>query len=211
MRRPHEVDFMERRHLLAACVLTACGLLQTPVCLAQTAVLQGMVETTGMPDVDAMTVPAPELAPPVAPQRGGAHFRGTALSPKMAPIEGNGERPTTYVNTAEDHRTYFQKHPKVKATVIGAGVGAAGGAVVGLVSHRGLFRGAAIGAGVGAGTGLIRSSDTLKRHPMVRDVATGTAVGLGLGWAASRRGSTIGKAGALGALGGLGYSFLKKL
>ena len=206
---------MERRQLLAACVLAACGFSQMPASLAQTAVLQGMVETTGMPDVDALTVPAPALgpatAPPFAPQRGGAHFHGTALSPRMAPLTGGESRPTTYVNTAEDHRTYFQKHPKVKATVIGAGVGAAGGAVVGLVSHRGIFRGAAIGAGVGAGTGLIRSSDTLKRHPVIRDVATGTAVGLGLGWAASRRGSTVGKAGALGALGGLGYSFLKKL
>src|SRR5262249_45082281 len=148
---------------------------------------------------------------------GGPHFHGTALTPRMAPIESD-ERPTTYVNTdeqrsyaAEDHRTYFQRHPKVKATVVGAGVGAAGGAVVGLISHRGMLRGAAIGAGAGAGTGLIRSSETLKRHPVIRDVATGTAVGLGLGWAASRRGGTVGKAGALGALGGLGYNFLKKL
>lgn len=109
-----------------------------------------------------------------------------------------------------DNRTFFQRHPKVKAATIGAGVGAAAGAVTGLVSGRGVLRGTAIGAGAGAGVGLIRSSRTLKRHPIIRDVATGTVAGLGLGWAASRRGRTIGKATAIGAAAGLGVGLLRR-
>ena len=117
----------------------------------------------------------------------------------------------TVVVDHTDRRTYFQKHPKVKSAVIGAGVGAGAGAVTGLISHRGIFRGAAIGAGTGAGVGLIRSSQTLKRHPIIRDVATGTAAGFGLGAAASRHGRTMGKSAAVGAAVGLGYNLLKRL
>ena len=85
--------------------------------------------------------------------------------------------------------TYWQRHPKVKAAAIGGGVGAAGGALVGGLTGHGVVRGAAIGAGTGAGVGLIRSSRTLKRHPIMRDVATGTTAGLGVGWAGGRGGS----------------------
>ncbi|MDZ4835131.1 MAG: hypothetical protein SGJ27_15250 [Candidatus Melainabacteria bacterium] len=111
----------------------------------------------------------------------------------------------------EDRRPYFQKHPKVKSAVVGAGVGAAGGAVAGLVSGRGVLRGAAIGGGTGAGVGLIRSSRTMKRHPLAKDMATGAAVGFGLGAASSRRGSTMVKSAAIGTAVGGGVHFLKKM
>ncbi len=120
-------------------------------------------------------------------------------------------RPRTAVRTVyvRDRRTFFQRHPKVKAAAIGAGVGAAGGAVTGLISGRGVVRGAAIGAGAGAGVGLVRSSRTLKRHPIIRDTATGALVGLGIGGAASRRGKRMGQGMAVGAAVGLGYGLLK--
>jgi hypothetical protein len=110
-----------------------------------------------------------------------------------------------------DDRTYWQRHPMQKGAAIGGGVGAAGGAIAGLISGRGLLRGAAIGAGTGAGVGVVRTSQTMKRHPVVRDTATGGLVGLGLGWASSRRGSTIGKTAGVGAAGGFGYALLKDL
>lgn len=111
----------------------------------------------------------------------------------------------------KDNRTYFQRHPKVKAATIGAGVGAGAGAVTGLVTRRGVVRGAAIGAGTGAGVGLVRSSKTMKRHPIVKNTATGALVGLGLGAAGSRRGSTVTKTTAAGAAVGLGYGLFKQL
>lgn len=130
--------------------------------------------------------------------------RPTQVAPKRTLVK-------TVVVERRDDRTYFQKHPKVKSAAVGAGVGAGAGAVTGLISRRGVMRGAAIGAGSGAGVGLIRSSDTLKRHPIVRDVATGTVAGLGFGAAASKRKGTIGKSTAVGAAVGLGYSLLKKV
>lgn len=117
---------------------------------------------------------------------------------------------TVYVEK-QDNRTYFQKHPKVKSAVIGAGVGAGAGAVTGLISRRGILRGGAIGAGTGAGIGLIRSSQTMRRHPIVKNTTTGAVAGLGLGAAASRRGGTIVKSTAVGTAIGLGYSLFKKL
>ncbi|MBA3995163.1 MAG: hypothetical protein C0469_16715 [Cyanobacteria bacterium DS2.3.42] len=116
---------------------------------------------------------------------------------------------TVYV---KDDRTYFQRHPKVKAATIGAGVGAGAGALTGLVTGRGVLRGGAIGAGTGAGVGLVRSSTTMKRHPIIRDVATGTLVGGGLGWAGSRGGGrTIAKTAGVGAAIGLGVGLFKHL
>jgi len=109
----------------------------------------------------------------------------------------------------KDNRTFFQRHPKVKAATVGAGVGAAAGAVTGLVSGRGVVRGGLIGAGTGAGVGLVRSSDTLKRHPIVRDVATGGLVGLGLGAAASRRSKRVWQGAGVGSAAGLAYGLLK--
>ncbi len=115
---------------------------------------------------------------------------------------------TVYV---KDNRTYFQRHPKVKAATVGAGVGAGVGALTGLVTGRGVIRGGAIGAGTGAGVGLVRSSTTMKRHPIIRDVATGTLVGGGLGWAGSRRRGTIAKTAGVGAALGLGVGLFKHL
>ncbi len=108
-----------------------------------------------------------------------------------------------------DQRTFWQRHPKVKAAAIGAGVGTAAGAVTGLVSGRGVVRGGLIGAGTGAGVGLVRSSDTLKRHPIIRDVATGGLVGLGFGAAASRRSKRVWQGAGVGSAAGLAYGLLK--
>ncbi|MBX9939187.1 MAG: hypothetical protein K2Y32_08050 [Candidatus Obscuribacterales bacterium] len=109
----------------------------------------------------------------------------------------------------QDNRTYWQKHPKVRATALGAGVGTAAGAVTGLVSGRGVVRGGLIGAGTGAGVGLVRSSETMKRHPIVRDVASGTLVGLGLSAAATRGKKRLWQGTGVGAAVGLGYGLLK--
>ena len=116
---------------------------------------------------------------------------------------------TVYVEK-RDNRTYFQRHPKVKSAVIGAGIGAGTGAIAGLISRRGVLRGGAIGAGTGAGVGLIQSSRTMKRHPIIKNTSTGALAGLGLGAASSRRGGTVAKSTAVGAAVGLGYSLFKK-
>jgi hypothetical protein len=107
--------------------------------------------------------------------------------------------------------TYFSQHPKVKAATIGAGVGAGAGALTGLITHKGVMRGAAIGAGTGAGVGLVQSSRTMKRHPIIKDVAEGTLVGGGLGLAGSRQGRTAVKTAGVGAAVGLGAGLLKNL
>lgn len=104
---------------------------------------------------------------------------------------------------------FFTRHPKVKAATVGAGVGAGAGALTGLVTHRGVARGAAIGAGAGAGVGLVQSSDTMKRHPIIKDVAEGTIVGGGLGLAGGRRHGTAVKTAGVGAALGLGVGLLK--
>lgn len=105
-------------------------------------------------------------------------------------------------------RSYLYRHPKVKSATVGALVGTAGGAAVGLISGRGIGRGALIGAGTGAGVGLIRSSETLKRHPIVRTTATGTAAGLGIGLIASRGHNGGLKGAAIGGAVGLGIGAL---
>lgn len=115
---------------------------------------------------------------------------------------------TRYVYV-KDNRSYWQRHPKVKAVAIGAGVGTAAGAVTGMIAGKGVLRGAAIGAGTGAGVGLVRSSRTMKRHPIIMDTATGTLAGLGLGAAASRRGKRIGQATGVGAAVGLAAGLLR--
>jgi hypothetical protein len=105
-------------------------------------------------------------------------------------------------------RNYLYQHPKVKSATVGALVGTAGGAAVGLLSGRGIGRGALIGAGTGAGVGLIRSSEILKRHPIARSTATGTAAGLGLGMIASRSHHAGLKGAAVGGAIGLGFGAL---
>lgn len=114
------------------------------------------------------------------------------------------------VHKTRIHTTgYFAAHPKVKAATVGAGVGAGAGALTGLITHRGVMRGAVVGAGTGAGVGLVRSSRTMNRHPIVKDVATGTLVAGGLGLAASRRHSTALKTAGVGAAIGLGAGLLQ--
>jgi hypothetical protein len=110
-----------------------------------------------------------------------------------------------------DQRTFWQRHPMAKGATIGAGVGAGTGALTGLITKRGVLRGAAIGAGTGAGVGVIRTSKIMKRHPIVRDIATGATAGLGLGWAGSRHGRRIGQATGVGAAIGLGVGLFKNL
>ena len=103
---------------------------------------------------------------------------------------------------------YFADHPKVKAVTIGAGVGTAAGAVTGLVTGRGVLRGAAIGAGAGAGVGLVRSSQIMHRHPIVKDIATGSLVGWGLGFAGGRNHGTALRGTGVGAAVGLATGLL---
>lgn len=122
-------------------------------------------------------------------------------------------RPRTQVRTVyvRDQRTFFQRHPMIKGATIGAGVGAAAGAITGAITRRGIMRGALIGAGTGAGIGVVRTSRTMRRHPIIRDVATGALAGMGIGWAGSRRGGTVGKAAGIGALAGLGWGLFRHL
>jgi len=130
-------------------------------------------------------------------------------APIPAGVSTTRKRPVVRTVYVRDRRTYWQRHPKVRAVAIGAGVGAGAGAVTGLISGRGVLRGAAWGAGSGAGVGLVRSSRTMRRHPIMRDTATGALVGLGIGGAASRHGRRIGQVTAVGAAVGLGYGLLK--
>src|SRR5205085_2179863 len=130
-------------------------------------------------------------------------------SPASATTYNAGVSKTHHGSTTVKTGTYWQRHPKVKSAAIGAGVGTAAGAVTGLVTHRGIVRGAAIGAGTGAGVGLIRSSSTMKRHPIVKDLATGSAVGLGLGMAGGRGHHPGLKAAAVGGAVGLGIGLFK--
>lgn len=119
------------------------------------------------------------------------------------------QRPVTRTVYVKDNRTFFQRHPRVKAAAIGAGVGTAAGAVTGLIARRGVVRGAAIGAGTGAGVGLLRSSPLMKRHPIVNDVATGSLVGLGVSAAATRGGKRLWQGTGVGAAVGLGAGLLR--
>lgn len=111
-------------------------------------------------------------------------------------------------------KKFFYEHPKVKSATIGAGAGAGVGAVTGLLTGRGVLRGAALGAGTGAGVGLIQSSQTMKRHPIMKDVAQGTLVGTGVGLAANRgygTGRRTTQTAVAGAAVGLGIGLLKEL
>ena len=181
----------------ASCLLTLQALAPA---FAQTTMLMGSA-THNTSSSKVSTSNTVRLSPPQTPRY---DYR-----PPVAPAPRTVyQTRTVYV---KDNRTYFQRHPKVKAATIGAGVGAGAGALTGLVTGRGVLRGGAIGAGTGAGVGLVRSSTTMKRHPIVRDVATGALVGGGLGWAGSRRRGTIAKTAGVGAALGLGVGLFKHL
>lgn len=130
-----------------------------------------------------------------------------SLTPAFADTIKGGVTKTTVKG-----QTFLQKHPVVKRTAIGAGVGAGAGALTGLVTKKGTLRGAAIGAAAGSSVGLIKSSKTLNRHPVASKVAQGTAIGLGVGLAASRGHNATKRtltAGGIGAAVGLGAGFLR--
>jgi hypothetical protein len=117
------------------------------------------------------------------------------------------QQPAPYQQSISFH-DYISTHPKLKSATVGAGVGTAAGAITGLLTGRGVIRGAVIGAGAGAGTGLIRSSQTMQRHPIMRTIATGTMVGLGLGMVGSRVQGTTARTAGVGAAAGLGTALL---
>ena len=199
---------MKRNTLKGVVAAASCllSLQATVPAFSQTTMLMGSAShsTVGAHTVRTTTTSTNQvrLSPP---QR--ARYDVRPGAPAAAPRTVYQTR-TVYV---KDNRTYFQRHPKVKAATVGAGVGAGVGALTGLVTGRGVVRGGAIGAGTGAGVGLVRSSTTMKRHPIIRDVATGTLVGGGLGWAGSRGRGTIAKTAGVGAALGLGVGLFKHL
>lgn len=129
----------------------------------------------------------------------------------FSPVSADSLKGTVKSSTAST-KTYLKKHPNVKKVAVGAGVGAGAGALTGLVTGKGVLRGAAIGTAAGGGVGLIKSSKTLKQHPIAEKVAEGAVIGLGLGLAGSG-GHNSSKnalaAGGLGAAVGLGAGLLK--
>lgn len=128
--------------------------------------------------------------------------------PASADTYSSGVSKTTTSKTKE----FFQKHEAVRKATIGAGVGTATGAVTGLISGKGMVRGAAIGAGTGATVGVINSSKILAKHPIMRDVATGTTAATGLAMTAMKgHGSTkkTVEGAAIGAGLGLAVGLLK--
>lgn len=125
----------------------------------------------------------------------------------QSPAYQSSYRPPAYQQSISFH-DYISTHPKLRSATVGAGVGTAAGAITGLITGRGVLRGAVIGAGAGAGTGLIRSSQTMQRHPIMRTIATGTMVGLGLGMVGSRMHGTTARTAGVGAAAGLGTALL---
>jgi len=200
---------------------TALGLLPSAPALAQATVLTGQVATIGTQPL--LERPASYDRPP---SYGGTTYvqpkmQGNAAAAQKVPSHANltsstnqnfhPQRPLIHTVYVRDNRTFFQRHPMVKSASVGAGVGAGAGALTGLVTGRGVVRGALIGGGAGAGVGVVRSSQIMKRHPIVRDVATGSLVGLGLGAAASRGHRLPLQATGVGAAIGLGAGLFKNL
>lgn len=134
-----------------------------------------------------------------------AAVSSTLNLPAEAQYSGYAGRQTNSV------KSFFYRHPKVKSATIGAGIGTAAGAATGLITGRSVAKGALVGAGTGAGVGLIRSSEILRRHPIVKNTATGAAVGLGLGVAAQRGHNSGLKGAAVGAGVGLGLGALSQV
>jgi hypothetical protein len=196
--------FYPRPYLLIAAV-SVLQFASSPV-MAQTTVLTGAAGPSTMPKL-IMQTPKYDTYSASSPQVQAAQV---PRAPQRAQVNRvYVDRPVIRTVYLKDNRTYFQRHPKVKAATVGAGVGTAAGALTGLVSGRGVLRGGLIGAGTGAGVGLIRSSETMRRHPIIKNVATGSAVGLGLAAAASRHHLWAGT--GVGAAAGLGYGLFKFL
>ncbi len=196
-------SILKKASIVSAAVLTVAAV-QVPCMLpvgAQGALLSGSIENNGGMPTLIRQVPAYDAPVYSAPVARVPYTAGTTRTIVHQPVIQR-----VYVR---DDRTYFQKHPKVKAAAIGAGVGTAAGAVTGAISGHGIVRGGLIGAGTGAGVGLVRSSQTMKRHPIVNDVATGSLVGLGLGAASGRGGRRAIKGTGIGAAVGLGVGLLR--
>lgn len=131
----------------------------------------------------------------------------------MTQIPANAQSLSGAVNRSQVGATqrFFDNHPKVRSTTISTGVGTAAGALTGLISGKGVFRGAAIGAGTGAGVGIVGNSETLKRHPIVRDTAVGTISGAGIALSSTKRGKlrNMGKGAGVGAAMGMALGLLR--
>jgi hypothetical protein len=147
---------------------------------------------------------------------------GTALAAILctstmagAQLQGGVTRTKTSTSTSTNGGIggYLKTHPKVKGAAIGTAAGAGIGAATGLITGKGTMRGAGIGAVTGAGVGVMSGSKILKKHPVVKTTAMGTAAGVGLGLAASKGRGTGKKAATAGAVGGavgLGLGFLNE-
>jgi hypothetical protein len=138
-------------------------------------------------------------------------FAPSASNAQNSTLSGAASKGTLQTSAT---KKFFYEHPKVKGATIGAGAGAGVGAVTGLLTGRGVLRGAALGAGTGAGVGLIQTSNTMKRHPIMKDIAQGTLVGTGVGLAANRgygTGRRTTQTAVAGAAVGLGIGLLKEL
>ncbi len=94
---------------------------------------------------------------------------------------------------AEDTRTKRAlRNPIVKQAAIGAVAGTIGGALSGETSA---VKGAGIGALTGAGTGLIDTSSTMNRKPLLKSTAKGAVIGTGVSAVAGRgkvKGAVVG-------------------
>ncbi|HNB21770.1 MAG TPA: hypothetical protein PKZ32_05125, partial [Candidatus Melainabacteria bacterium] len=114
----------------ASCLLSMQALLPA---IAQTTMLMGSAthNTAAAKTITSNTASSVRLS---APQKPRYDYR-PAVQPAPRTVY---QTRTVYV---KDNRTYFQRHPKVKAATIGAGVGAGAGALTGLVTGRGVLRG----------------------------------------------------------------------
>jgi hypothetical protein len=116
-------------------------------------------------------------------------------------------RPSTRV-MVEREPTFFERHPMLKSTVVGGalgtGIGAIGGAIAG---HHRAGRGALFGLGSGAGIGAVEGSTWGHRHPIMKETATGSLLGLGVGGTMGRHRAL--KGAGIGALLGGGLGLLR--
>jgi hypothetical protein len=180
--------------------------------LAQTAMLEGGATYRDLNPPSTLDATAVQTGAPQANERPAlAPDRVQARPSIRVPIQNAQTVQKPHTVYLKDTRTFWQRHPMVKGAAIGGGVGAGAGALTGLISHQGILRGAVIGAGTGAGVGVIRTSKIMARHPIARDVATGAASGLGIGWAGSRRPGIALAGTGIGAAIGLGTGLFTQL
>lgn len=204
---------MSLKNYFLAAGVAAAFLSQIPIANSQSTVLQGSVEKTHPANTRILQAGSAQTAVVTAPVAAPAPVTVRGRTSRQVhyvdrPVVHVVERPVYRTVYVRDDRTFFQKHPKVKATAIGAGVGAGVGAATGLITGHGILRGALIGTGAGAGVGLVRSSHTLRRHPVIRNVATGTLVGVGIGGAMGHGSRRALQGAGIGAAIGLGASIL---